>query len=438
VRTRETTPQALLSWLKADVEWGTTEDDFKQYPVTLSDKVGAEFTYSTILTPKIGDVIFQGDGFATITGFNSGKIVVDDGAELAEGLAVGLRSRCSVGLHLVDTSDDIWYWNRVSGDWELGDETTWNTIWQINRHIEDLDIASFGKGIRFDVNLKTSDDRYTPYVRELKLLGLFDIEFLEDIIYESVIPTIEQALEVTAQINIQLQADTDQINFADTYKLENEGYNFTDYEIVYDISTDPTRTKNIATAYTKGTPREGGGFDPGVLQLDGVKPAGSIIEIKLRYFPEIAVNTKEDFYEVNRTPSLVFERIRKEDQGQDGARQLDFVKDKLTLSGVRLKSPAMDNIIFEYAVFTSSPTDQKRLGEALHRFFRKNKYITSRGLDIPYSISSKDTFSSINKANVSDVQTHTGSFTVHRVLSYLGEPEDVSLVGNFQRSMTTN
>lgn len=439
ILTRTITPNTLLQWLKAELVWGTTEEDFKEYPITLSNKVGADYDYfSSFGTPKIGDKIYQADSYATITGHSGSKITVDTPANLVNGQCLAIRSKCQVNIHLVDISDNIWYWNTTSSTWEIGVTSNWNTIFQVNNHLSELPLNTFGKGVRLEVNLKTEDEKHTPYVEEVKFLAEVDIEFMEDIIYDTIIPMLKRELQVTAQINIQLQADTDQIDLVNDYPLEDKGYNFTDVQRAYNYTADPLRLVNIATGYTKGAPREGGGFDHGIIHLDGVKSAGSIIEVKLLYFPEISVNTDVDFYEVNRTPSIVFENIRKESIRDDGARQKDFVKDKLNLSGVRMRPPATDHLIFEYAVFTGSQTDQQRLGEALHRFFQRFRHITSWGLDIPYAISTKDVFRSENKANTSNVNTHMGSFMVHRMLSYLEEPEDVSLVGNFQRSMTTN
>lgn len=437
-RTSPYNPKALIKWTWFDFVWDSNEDDFKEYPMHLSDKNVDNFLFeSPFTTPKIGDKIYQGDNTTTISAIDNGRIWVADPLLVSNGQVVTIRSATSVGFHLIDGTDQIWWWNGTT--WAIGTSSNWNTGYQIHNHISDFPLAVTGKHLRVDVNLKTTDWRYTPRVREVKLLGDFDIESYDDLIYDSLIPLIEEEIIASTQIDVILKNDTNTIDFGGEYLLEKVGHNFTDVEICYNVTDDPEKTTNIAQSYTPGAVRQGGGNDPGVLTLNAIQAAGSIISVKLKYFPEIAINTSVDFYEVSRVPSIIFEKITVEDkaEGSSNSRE-DFVKNKFLLSGVLLEPPALSNIIFEYAVFTGSQTDQHRLGEALHRFFSRHKTVTSWGLDHPYPINVDEIFSSANKANTSDVNTHTGRFTVEGVMAFLKEPKNVALVGNFVKSITTN
>lgn len=438
VRTSQYHPQALVRWDWFDFEWDSTEPDFKEYPMELSDKAVDNFIYeSPFTTPRIGDRLYQGDNVVTITNVDNGRVYVSDGALVANGQVVAIRSQTEVGFHIVAENGDIWWWDGAA--WAVGDMTKWNTGYQIHNHISGFPLATTGKKLRVDVNLKTNDKRYTPRVREVKLLGDFDLESYDDIIYDSLIPLIEEEIIVSTQIDITLRSATDTIDLGGDYQLEKVGHNFTDIEIAYNLTSDPNRTLDISQSYTPGAARRGGGNDPGVVKLSSVQPAGSVISLKLKYFPEIAINTSVDFYEVTTTPMIVFEKITIEDKAEGSTNAKgDYVRDKFQLSGVQLEPPAHSNIIFEYAVFTGSQTDQHRLGEALHRFFSRNKTVTSWGLDQPYPINVDEIFSTDNKANTSDVNTHKGRFTIEGVMSFLKEPKNVALVGNFVRGITTN
>lgn len=440
-RTVTTTPNAIQKWLKFELIWTTNETDFLEYPMTLSDKSGNIFKRNSgNILPRKGDIVFQGDYETTISDLTDDTVTLTDASNIENGLVLISRSKCRVNVRVHDGTNAYFY-NVVASEWQVAGPSDWNTQFQINNHIDTFDISNIGKTIGFDINLKTDDKFYYPAVSEVKLLGLFEIDFVEDMIFDSVIRAFEDNLNINTTIGIILESDTDSIDLNGEYKLDNTGYNFIgDDCIVYNLTTDPHRFVNIFDSYTPGQPRDGGGFEAGVITLTAQQSQNDELEIKIRHNPELAVNTSLDFYEVNRVPSIVFERIEKQETIVKSGTIIgrDIIKDKLNITGVRIEPPVQFDLIFDYAVFTGNQTDQHRLGEALHRLFNSLKFITSWGLDEPYPVNSRDVFRSTNTPNASSINTHVGRFVVKNVLTYIKEPLIVPLSKYLTTDTSTN
>ncbi len=439
VRSKQFEPQALQSWLMFDVDWGTTEPEFKEYPMVLSDKVGSVFTRDAgNHLPRVGDKVFQGDHETSILSMTEDTITLVDGTDFVNGNVYCLRSECEVNFRL-NNGTNSYYHNGT--DWVIAGASNWNTIYQINNNIDSLSISTFSKKLSFDINLKTNNKLYTPYIKEIKTLGRFEIDFTEDIIFDSMMKSFEDNLNVTTTVGIYLASSTDTINLGTDYKLDNDGYNFIgDDCVVYNLTTDPMRLVNLFSSYTNGTARKGGGYDAGIITLSAAQTTDDELEIRIRYIPELATNTSIDFYEINRTPSIVFERIEKRDNAisSDAILGKDVVKDKLNLNGVQLEQAIQNDLIFDYAVFTGNQTDQHRLSEALQRFFNSERFVTSWGLDTPYNIIVDSIFRSTNTPNLSDINTHVGKFTIKNVVTQIREPSNVSLTNYLTNQCNTN
>ena len=441
IKTRLYEPHSLTKWEMFECIWFTNEFDgvgYKEYNLDLSNKTGSVFDadFGNFI-PKIGDKVYQGDFQTTISIVADGKITLANATDFVDGRAYFLRSNCDVLFRVYDKSGQEWKWD--GANWVHAGSTDWNTQFEINNNIASFPIATEGKGFGFYINLKTVDELFTPIVKELKLLGEFDIVFQEDMIFDSIIPTIEEKIEASTLIELYLESATTVVDLATTYKLEREGYNFTDGLTVYNLDTDPEKVNNLFDSYTPGAARKGGGKDPGQITLTSSQPADSKLSIQMKYFPEIAVNTSPDFYEVEVSPSMVFESIMIQNPqvAEDSTGGKDLIRDKIKLTGVEIKPPAQNDLLFEYAVFTGGQTDQHRIGEALRLLFNSINHIDSWGLDEPYTIIVRDVFRSTNQPNASSVNTHVGSFLLKNMISSIGQPRDVYLVGNFGRTMTT-
>ena len=439
--TRVDTPHSVIEWLMFEPLWRTTEPTFAEYTLELSNKGIDTFTFSANTEiPTVGDHVYQGDARTTIAEISGTTLRLADATGILDGSTYANRTECDVLFKVCDENNWQYFYNLNTSAWEVAGAGDWSTMYVVNNHINDLDLKTFGKSIGFVANLRTQNKLYTPLVFSIQLLGRYDIEFTEDIIFDSLIPTMERLLDVTTQVNVKLVSDTDVIDLANEYQIQNDGYNLTNIQVAYNVSTDSDRAENIAASYTLGTPKFQSGHEPGQVHLTSVQPAGSIIELKLNYFPEIAVNTNRDFYEVSKHPMIVFEHIEKKGivTSPNANVGRNYIRDKLQLIGVLDSPPEQYDLVFEYVVFTGNQTDQHRLGEALHRFFNATDEVRSWALDEPYPMIVDRIFRSENVPNVADINTHAGRFRIANVVEVIREPEDVPLVDYLQNSMTTN
>jgi len=441
VRTKLQKPNALKKWLQFQVEWRTNEGSFySEYSLLLSNKSGNTFDYEQFGgMAKVGDKIYQGDYETTITVVNDTTIELADGTNFINGRVYALRSSCMVNIRLVDESNNMYFHN--GADWVMATVSDWNTPFQVNNHIQDLDLLTFGKGIKFDINLKSNDSKYTPYVTSVDLLGEFDLDFIQDIIYDSLFYLIKEEINVTNRLTFALPTLTDTFDLNDpSYELSNDGYNFTAIVSAYNLTTDGERLNNIASSYTPGAQRPSGSYAPGIITFSSAQPADSIIEVELKYYPELAIFTNQDYYEVARMPSIVFESIQQQNvvAWKNSNIGKNVIRDKINLTATQVKSPEQFDLVFEYAVFTSNQSDQLRMGEALYSLFNRLRVVNSWGLDEPYPVTSMEVFNSQNVANTSNVNTHVGSFRIHNIAAFFREPIDVRLVGRLVNQLTTN
>lgn len=442
IRTKSTYPHALQQWLKFEAEYNTSEPDFREFNLKITNKVGNTVDYEEhqVFLPQAGDRVFQGDLETTITSVEAGKLNLTNATGFTAGRIYILRSRCSVNFCIYNSLGTRYWYNVSTSQWEVASLGQWNTMFQINNHISSLSIATFGKTIGIDVNLKTTDPLYTPLISKIKLLGKFDIEFTEDLIFDTLMRLVRSEFDATTSLGVRLTGDTSTINLATDYKPEDNGYRFTDVHSVYNITNDPDRLVNLAHSYTVGAARPDDGNYPGIVALSSIQDAGDVLEINLNYYPVTSVNTANDFYEVNQLPSIVFERIEKafNMHGNDSSIGEEYIRDKLAMTGVQMQPPDMNDLIFGFAVFTGNQTDQHRIGEALRRFLNQYHHVWSWGLDVPYPMTVKDVFRSANTPNTSNVNTHTGEFTIHNVYIGLREPKDVYLIDDLTLMLTTS
>lgn len=344
-----------------------------------------------------------------------------------------LPAAFSMGFKLKTTAGNYW-WTGTA--WALAGANDWNTEQVINDNIATFPIATVGnKKIGVLIRLITTDDLLTPELLELKLLGEFDIEFFEDLVYDSIIRKLNTEFRSTGTI-VFPSAGTASADL--NALLENKGYNLTGVKKVVDLTADPLRLTNLFSSYAPGAARQDGfTFDPGVVSFTGVIPINNAVQVIFEYVPEILVNTGVDYYETPKYPALVFENIEEIDiRGfkikDTNSRERDFIRNKVALTAVLEMSPEQRDYRFNFCVLTGSQDDQMRLPEDLKRFLAQNKVVKSWGLDQDYDVNITAEFSTNGNQkanNATDKNVANGSFDVLGVLFFQRLSEDVPLVG---------
>lgn len=339
----------------------------------------------------------------------------------------------SLGFKLKTTAGNYWW---TGSAWAVAGAGNWNTEQEINDNISTFPIATVGnKKLGVVINLVTTDDSRTPELLEVKFLGEFDIEFFEDLVYDSVIRKLNTEFRSTSTIVFPATGTAT----ADLAALmENKGYNVTGIRKVIDLTADPMRLTNLFQSYTPGAAKRDGFTNGlGVVDFTQVIVTGNLVQISFEYVPEIMVNTGVDYFEVPAFPSLVFEDIEEMNIlgfkiKDTNGRERDFIRNKVALTAVLEISPEQRDYRFNYSAFTGSQEDQMRLPEDLKRFFSQNKVVKSWGLDQDYDVNITAEFTTKGNQksnNVTDQNVASGSFDVLGVLFFQRPSEDVPLIG---------
>ena len=353
------------------------------------------------------------------------------GDALPSGTSLGFKLKTPVGYY---------YWNGSA--WITANLSNWMTEDQLNLNFSSFPIATIGsRSIGVVINLKTTDPKVSPQILAVKLLGEFDIDCLDDIIYESFIRKLNTEFRSTSKVAFPI--DQASINIDLNGILENKSYNITGIRSVYNITDDALKTNNLIDSYTPGALRQDGfTFEPGTVQFLSSIPAGKLIEITFEYVPEIMVNTGQDYFEPAKFPSLVIEEIESIDRAgftvQDTASNgKDLIRDIPNLVGVVQFSPEVKTLRVNYAVFTGLQLDQMRLSQDLSSFFCANHSLKSYGLDTEYDL---DVGEKINNSRTktkreadgsqdsTDTNIATGSVDILAVQFFHKQSVDVPLV----------
>jgi len=359
-------------------------------------------------------------------------------ARLFEDLPAGT----SIGFKVRTTGSDL-FWN--GSVWATAGASDWMTESVLNANFDTLPIATviLDKSIGLIINLVTTDPLLTPKVKELKILGEFDIEFLEDLIYDSVIRTLNNEFRSTSRVVYRATATASTVDLNTV--LENKNYNITGIKKVIVRDDDPLKLDNKFLSYALGTLRQDGFTnEPGVVTFDAPIALGKLIEITFEYFPRIYVRQSQDFFQVPEFPSMIFESIRAFDRPGFTVQDTnnigkDFVRDKPNLTAVLQFGARQEAIRFEFAIFTDRQLDQILLQNDFNRFFANKKSITSFGLASGYDLDLVDRIdTSRNKASkeaggaddATDTMTATGSFELLAVSFYDKLSKDVPLVAD--------
>lgn len=353
------------------------------------------------------------------------------GDELPLGTSIGFKVKTPTGNY---------FWNGSS--WANANLSDWMSELDFNANFASFPISLAGsRSIGIIINLRTTDPKLTPQVTALKLLGEFDIDCLDDIVYETFIRKLNTEFRSTSKVAFPLGQASNSVDLKAI--LENKSYNITGIRSVYNVTDDPIKATNLFDSYAPGAPRQDGfTFEPGIVQFQSSLVAGKLIEVTFEYVPEIMVNTGQDYFEPATFPSLVIEEIETIDRAGFTAQDSvghgrDLIRDIPNLVGVVQYSPEVKTIRVNYAVFTNLQLDQMRLSQDISSFFCANHSLRSYGLDTEYDL---DVGEKINNSRTktkreadgsqdsTDTNIATGSVDILAVKFFHKQSIDVPLV----------
>jgi len=332
------------------------------------------------------------------------------------------------------TGSDYW-WDGSA--WSVAGVSDWSSEIDLLTNLVTFPIATVGdKGFGLILNLSTTDKTITPEVIEAELLGEFDIDFLEDLIYDGVIRKLNTEFRSTSVLHFPTTSSISSLDLNGVSQFERKkGYNITGIQSVYNLTDDPLKLTNLVSGYAPGaTKPDGFTFEPGTITFTGPVPATKTLEIVFKYVPEFYIRQGQDFFEVPSYPSIVFTAISTVDDQfftiRDTNSIEDFIRDKVTFTAIQQIAPRQRNVRFEYSLFTGSQLDQIRLGNDMNQFFANNKFVKSFGLDCEYAtdiVQEIDTSPNEKSGDSTDTNIAQGSFEVKGVLFYDKPANEVPL-----------
>lgn len=353
--------------------------------------------------------------------------------DLPDGTSIGFR---------ITTQADDYFWD--GGSWEVAGAGDWNTEAEIRINISTLPIATIGsKKIGFRMNLKTTNPNNTPFVHELKLAGLFDVDYFDDLVYDSVIRLLNTNFRSTSVVRLATGSSSiSSIELATI--LENKGYNIFEVKSVFNLTDDPLKLTNLHDSYAPGAVKQDGfTFEYGTETFDAPIPAEKLVEIKFIYVPEISIKVNQDYYEVPTYPHITIPRITPVERRGFIMRDansygVDFIRDKENNVAIQQRSPSQNTYRFDFMLHTTE-IDQFRLLSDIKRFFANTKELITFGLFNKHPIQIIDEIDTVGNSTTSDnVDTNLakGSFDVIGVVFYDIPSIDVPLITDINLSFT--
>lgn len=330
------------------------------------------------------------------------------------------------------------YWN--GSGWVTATlEAHFSTEAEIDANITTLPFTDSTRATGIEISMVTTDATVTPTITELKLLGEFDIDVLVDVI-TSLMSKLFDELRPRTEMVLRAASTTNSFDFStDDYKLKNQGYNITNVVSIYDRTVDPLKMNNLKDTYTPGAlNRDGRTNADGTVTTTSPITSGNKIEFEIEYVPEISIKTEQDFYEVNKVPSFILERVEELDTNDgvttfgsnDMGHRGDFIRDRINDTAIQIPTPSNINLQISFVIFTKLIKDQYNMTKAVEKFIRNQRLLTSLGLDEPYNLQTKLRMKTKNRGNRKELAAVEGSFLITNIPLFDIKPavEDIDIV----------
>jgi hypothetical protein len=282
----------------------------------------------------------------------------------------GMDGDTSWQVRLYDGTDHV-YWDGAA--WSVAGAGNWNTEAEVNANLSSFAFLP-NRQFAIVVNLVTADKYISPIVREVKTLLKLRIDYLEDLIYRSLIPDMESQIRPLANLDFPaLTSDTSSIDL-DDYDFDTN-FNIVDVEAVYDFTNDSDLLYNLLNSYDTGTK---------VITLTSTMLTGSIPLIVFRHRPDVIYTKQQDYFEVNKIPSIIINRIEIPTETSYSLMARDGIVDRGTGDAVVFKEPTRATLQFRLHINADKGVDLQRMVTSVMSYFDTNTSIRAIGTDESY------------------------------------------------------
>lgn len=281
----------------------------------------------------------------------------------------------SIGYRLSDDTNE-YYWNGSA--WVIN-TTDWNTENEVSSNIDEFSVSS--KKLKIIINLKTTNSAYTPKVYFISVLYNSDVNFQDDIIFDSLIPELESDVQPISEYLVTLSADSNTIDLTNDFPLE-APYTITDIDSCFNHTDDPNHETDIFSSYNANTK---------VITLTTTILSGKKVWIRFIYQPIVSVSTDQEYLEIAEVPALHI-------TGINTISDIKFnhppaIRNKGDGTAVKLDEGRLRDIEITLLTVTGKQKDQQILQDEIRSFLVNNRFLTSYGIDEEYELLKTSDFS---------------------------------------------
>ena len=319
----------------------------------------------------------------------------------------------SLGYKLTDGTTEQ-YWD--GGAWSTAGASDWNTEEEIAGNIDSFPVDERKLGVI--INLKTTDGRATPKVKGIKILFSSDVNFQDDILYRSLVPTIRSGVLPRGRVAFEVSASASSFDL-DDLRIDTP-YNIVDVDSVFNHTDDPNHQADLLDSYNSSTK---------VVTLTSPISSGKVAWIVFLYEPEVAVTTSQDYTEVEKVPSVILDDVNLVEASYRG--QDEVIVNRADGTAVKLPAPLVGDLEMMVRLVTDKGYDLQQLAADFKRYFENNPFLRAVGTDEEYRVWIMDEFDMTTAANRGDIHSARARMRVVDVRYYLRDAIDTYAIKKF-------
>lgn len=275
-------------------------------------------------------------------------------------------------FRLSDGTDDYW-WD--GGAWVVitPDPAEWNTRQEIHDHVADFRSVVSSRKLQVVTRLATTDPSLTPRLTTTKLLYRAWINFTEDLILRSFIPTLKSQLRPWKDTSFKAKSATDTFDLGEGSVYSLRPYQAAEIVGVWDHDSDPQHLTNLLDSYDSGTE---------TLTLTGAVASGTRLFVTFKYAPKVSIAKHPDYIEVeDEIPSLVLEGLRAVLKMRGSPARKDAIINRADHTAKVVASADATTFDLDILVSADRNTDRLRLSDAVRDYLEDNPLLNLAGVD---------------------------------------------------------
>jgi hypothetical protein len=295
---------------------------------------------------------------------------------------------------------DAYYWDGAS--WVVAGAGNWNSLADFNANLASVDIAA----LAFEIRLMTTDDRFTPVLRELcfRWTGR-RVDIYREWLYSTVVRSLKDNIRPVKSITLPGNGGV-LYNLSDGFDDKTD---VTEVVAAFDLTADPSQSVDIFDSYDLGT---------GVMTLTTAVPATNDIWVDARYKPDVAVTTSSDYVEDANVPALWITNVTPQKQSTIlGLKPVVVDRSVSPPQATAYVRPIrLQDLDLEIAAVASSALDLTRLKDALIGWMDLHSTLRSPNLDIEIQTREGSVFGwETGNTDISDTRMAVSSFSLLQV-----------------------